>query len=647
MTVDTANAERRQALSAVAGAGSQGLADFQAATKAIQAEKQGALGSMIDDQRHIAGPGRGGIMGGGPDAPKFGQPLYAPEATQPYDLRAQYVADSQQSFGRDIGRIAAAQDAYMKEAAAAQAAGIAQLQSASAYSSASRGGSSSGGYVRAGSVADVLANIKQHESGGNYRAQNPQSSASGAYQFIDSTWQNLLKRYHPELAGQYRHAKDAPPQVQDEIATRYANDTYQHYGTLAAIPSVWYVGSYKPGSGGYVPSGGGNSQTVDSFISQMLGIGSTRTSSGSSSSSSPTTASGMAISTPTKLAEFLTNLALQQRSSALGSLTARQNRNRAATVQRGAQATSASAKADALARWLKGIGYREVQTSGPLGVAAQRATNEQAAATANSQLAGLQRSASTTGADVAAAARDQTAAQAWAARAATQANLANQRAQQFAQARNQLRTADVLPIARQIGQQMGYGQSDFSLAGLYDPRKEKSLQAILNPPVKEKAAEPVSTTPRSINQITKILKFKDPATTASVLNRSVEDVTKNTYVNAPDPNDPSKTIRQRVPKQASYRVPVDASGKQLSDADIAGGAVVDHYQTVYVDEPPAMISLGALALNNAGDAVKSQIAWTDFRDQFAAAMLGYGVSKTGIQVLLAMVQPMFNKQKKK
>ncbi|WMI33651.1 hydrolase [Streptomyces phage Patelgo] len=35
----------------------------------------------------------------------------------------------------------------------------------------------------------IAACIRRHESGGNYRALNSSSGASGAYQFLDSTWQ--------------------------------------------------------------------------------------------------------------------------------------------------------------------------------------------------------------------------------------------------------------------------------------------------------------------------------------------------------------------------------------------------------------------------------------------------------------------------
>lgn len=67
-----------------------------------------------------------------------------------------------------------------------------------------------------------LACVRHHESDrgpwphtNGYTAQNPYSSASGAYQFIDGTWRNVSVRAgHPG----YARASHAPWYVQDEVA---------------------------------------------------------------------------------------------------------------------------------------------------------------------------------------------------------------------------------------------------------------------------------------------------------------------------------------------------------------------------------------------------------------------------------------------
>ena len=74
----------------------------------------------------------------------------------------------------------------------------------------------------------ILERIKKCESGGNYQAQNKSSTASGAYQFLDSTWNNY---------GGYAKARLAPPSVQD----RKAVETYNRSGTRPwnASKSCW------------------------------------------------------------------------------------------------------------------------------------------------------------------------------------------------------------------------------------------------------------------------------------------------------------------------------------------------------------------------------------------------------------------------
>lgn len=57
------------------------------------------------------------------------------------------------------------------------------------------------------SLPGLAAAIRWCESRDNYTAQNKQTTASGAYQFLDTTWQHLT--------GLPGHARDYPPAVQD------------------------------------------------------------------------------------------------------------------------------------------------------------------------------------------------------------------------------------------------------------------------------------------------------------------------------------------------------------------------------------------------------------------------------------------------
>lgn len=116
-------------------------------------------------------------------------------------------------------------------------------------------------------VRKILAAIAEHESGGNPRAQNPVSSASGKYQFIDRTWQNLNPGSTPR-------AFQASEAEQDAVAYRYAMSIYQNYiapGKVGweGIPNAWYVGNPMAG-GNYHPDGPGNPETVSGFAQNIL-----------------------------------------------------------------------------------------------------------------------------------------------------------------------------------------------------------------------------------------------------------------------------------------------------------------------------------------------------------------------------------------
>jgi murein DD-endopeptidase MepM/ murein hydrolase activator NlpD len=78
----------------------------------------------------------------------------------------------------------------------------------------------------------ILATIRQVESGGRYDIGPNRAQASGAYQFIPSTWNNF---------GGYAEAYLAPAEVQDLRArldvTRFLTE---YGGNVAMVPIMWY-----------------------------------------------------------------------------------------------------------------------------------------------------------------------------------------------------------------------------------------------------------------------------------------------------------------------------------------------------------------------------------------------------------------------
>ena len=91
-----------------------------------------------------------------------------------------------------------------------------------------------------GSLDVVLLTIRTLESGGDYTAEAAGSTASGAYQFLESSWAGYRG---------YQRASDAPPAVQDAKAVELVTFVLERYGgDIGAVPVVWYIG--------HVPSDG-------------------------------------------------------------------------------------------------------------------------------------------------------------------------------------------------------------------------------------------------------------------------------------------------------------------------------------------------------------------------------------------------------
>lgn len=132
------------------------------------------------------------------------------------------------------------------------------------------GGNRGGGGTPAANITidEFMAALRMVESGGNYKAYNSYSGASGAYQFLDSTWGGY---------GGYRSARDAPPAVQDARARQLMLQYYNQFGSWELVAVAWHAG---PGSAAKVANGqatpgsfydpGANTTTAD-YINAVFG----------------------------------------------------------------------------------------------------------------------------------------------------------------------------------------------------------------------------------------------------------------------------------------------------------------------------------------------------------------------------------------
>ncbi len=152
------------------------------------------------------------------------------------------------------------------------------------------GGNGSSPAASCGELAVILDTIRTVESGGNYTAPPNGGGASGAYQYIDSTWND---------SGGYESAYLAPPEVQDARAASDVQSVLATYGDIAFVPVVWYWprAATDPTQLDIVPiPGAGNRLTVREYQTRWLNVyESKRSSAAPDACFAPATAEGYAL----------------------------------------------------------------------------------------------------------------------------------------------------------------------------------------------------------------------------------------------------------------------------------------------------------------------------------------------------------------
>jgi hypothetical protein len=116
-------------------------------------------------------------------------------------------------------------------------------------------------------IGNVMATIRYMESRGQYGIPPNRGNASGAYQFIGSTWANY---------GGYAHAYLAPPHIQDErAALDIVRFLEQWNNDVSMIPVMWYYprASREPALMDVVPApSAGNVLTIREYQTRWLGV---------------------------------------------------------------------------------------------------------------------------------------------------------------------------------------------------------------------------------------------------------------------------------------------------------------------------------------------------------------------------------------
>ncbi len=113
----------------------------------------------------------------------------------------------------------------------------------------------------------ILATIRYLESRGIYTLPPNKGNASGAYQFVESTWQNY---------GGYQHAYLAPPHIQDERAAADVTLFLEQFNNdVSMVPVMWYypIAARETWRMDVIPKPEhGNKLTIREYQTRWLGV---------------------------------------------------------------------------------------------------------------------------------------------------------------------------------------------------------------------------------------------------------------------------------------------------------------------------------------------------------------------------------------
>jgi len=192
---------------------------------------------------------------------KVNRPASSSEAAKLTAKQAAYRDKSNEILGSDIVNDGSRANQYVQQAIEKRNQKLAASQPSAQWSGFEGGlGNFSGG-----TQADVdryLAALRQVESSGNYNARSKISSASGAYQYIDSTWGGY---------GGYQRAYQAPKHIQDQRARQDALNQFNRYGNWEQVAAHHFYPAWAGDKSKWNNAPGRGNPSVNTYVRKVMG----------------------------------------------------------------------------------------------------------------------------------------------------------------------------------------------------------------------------------------------------------------------------------------------------------------------------------------------------------------------------------------